>query len=372
MRGHKRLSGGCFFAKLREMHKYFLGLAWLALAGQLVAAERKFDFSQAPLDEAPPDCRSAVTGEGKPGTWKIILADAPSAYAASIASASGFGGGVKRAVVAQTAADMTDEHFPLLILGEDTYGDFTLSTRFKIVDGKVEQMAGLAFRLQDEKNYYVVRVSALGKNVRFYKVVKGQRSQPIGPGVEISRGEWHELSVECNGNRIRCRLDGKEIIPELIDNSFSAGKIALWTKSDAVSYFADTRIEYTVRETFIQSLVRETMKKHPRVLGLRVYALAGNPPEPRVVASGKDGEIGQAGGKTESETIHKDMIFYGKENEMALVTVPLHDRNGDAVAAVKVVMKTFTGQTEENAITRAMPIVKEMQARVPAVKNLLE
>ncbi|HEX4644230.1 MAG TPA: hypothetical protein VH598_01335, partial [Verrucomicrobiae bacterium] len=89
-------------------------------------------------------------------------------------------------------------------------------------------------------------------------------------------------------------------------------------------------------------------------------------------ASGNDKEIGQAGGKTESETIHKDLIFYGKENQTALVTLPLHDRNGEAVAAVKVVMKTFSGQTEENAITRAMPIVKEMQARVPAVKNLLE
>jgi len=107
-------------------------------------------------------------------------------------------------------------------------------------------------------------------------------------------------------------------------------------------------------------------------LAAAIAAARNAAPRGLVVASGKDGEIGQAGGKTESETIHKDMIFYGKENEMALVTVPLHDRNGDAVAAVKVVMKTFTGQTEENAITRAMPIVKEMQARVPAVKNLLE
>ncbi|HEX4646616.1 MAG TPA: family 16 glycoside hydrolase, partial [Verrucomicrobiae bacterium] len=310
---------------LRRMRKYFPGLAWMALAGQLAAAERKFDFSQAALDAAPPDCHSAVTGEGKPGAWKVILADAPSAYAASVASASGFNGGVKRAVVAQTATDMTDEHFPLLILGEDVYGDFTLATRFKIVDGTVEQMAGLAFRLQDEKNYYVARVSALGKNVRFYKVVNGERSPPIGPSVDLSRGEWHELSVECNGNRIRCRLDGKEIIPELIDNSFSAGKIAYWTKSDAVSYFTDTRIEYTVRETFVQSLVRDELKKHPKLLGLRIYALAGNPPEPRVVASGNDKEIGQAGGKTESETIHKDLIFYGKENQTALVTLPLHD-----------------------------------------------
>jgi len=100
---------------LREMHKYFLGLAWLALAGQLVAAERKFDFSQAPLDEAPPDCRSAVTGEGKPGMWKIVLADAPSAYGRFHRERVGFGGGSNGRWSRKTAADMTDEHFPLLI-----------------------------------------------------------------------------------------------------------------------------------------------------------------------------------------------------------------------------------------------------------------
>jgi len=35
-------------------------------------------------------------------------------------------------------------------------------------------------------------------------------------------------------------------------------------------------------------------------------------------------------------------------------------------------MKAFPGQTEENAIIRATPIVKEIQARTKAVDDLLD
>jgi len=52
--------------------------------------------------------------------------------------------------------------------------------------------------------------------------------------------------------------------------------------------------------------------------------------------------------------------------------MPLRDRNGDIVAAVRVTMKSFPGQTEENAVVRAMPIVKEMQQRASSVNSLME
>jgi hypothetical protein len=42
------------------------------------------------------------------------------------------------------------------------------------------------------------------------------------------------------------------------------------------------------------------------------------------------------------------------------------------MAAVRVMMKAFPGQTEENAIIRAAPIVKDIQARAHALDDLLE
>jgi hypothetical protein len=52
--------------------------------------------------------------------------------------------------------------------------------------------------------------------------------------------------------------------------------------------------------------------------------------------------------------------------------MPLRDSNGGSVAAVKLVMKSFAGQTEKNAIARALPIVKEMQARVRDLNELIQ
>ena len=40
----------------------------------------------------------------------------------------------------------------------------------------MRQMAGMVFRFQNASNFYVVRASALGHNVRFYKMVDGVRA----------------------------------------------------------------------------------------------------------------------------------------------------------------------------------------------------
>jgi hypothetical protein len=50
----------------------------------------------------------------------------------------------------------------------------------------------------------------------------------------------------------------------------------------------------------------------------------------------------------------------------------LHDRNGEIAAAVRVILQSFPGQTEKNAVARAQPIVKEMENRVRTAKDLLQ
>ncbi|MBI3852191.1 MAG: DUF1080 domain-containing protein [Verrucomicrobia bacterium] len=351
------------------MRNLFLWLGLVVCAWPTLAAERKFDFNELALNKPPPGFRSTVSGEGGPGDWKVIQDEVPPLLPPLSPNAPGV---TKRAVLAQLAQDPTDEHFPMLILDGETYGDFTLTTRFKTMDGKVEQMAGVAFRIQDEKNYYVVRASSAGNTFRFYKVVNGQRGQIIGPAVQISRGVWHELTVECKGNQIRCLLNGKELIPTLTDNSFSSGKVGFWTKSDSVCYFTDTKVTFTPREVFAQVLVRETCKKYPRLLGLEIYAQAGAPTQLRLIASKKEKEVGRPGGKTEQDVIERGIIYYGKEQASCSVVMPLRDQNGDAMAAARVTMKSFPGQTEESAIIRAVPIIKEMQARLTSAKELAE
>lgn len=340
----------------------------------LPGAERAFDFggtNTLPAKSQPAGFRSTVAGQGRPGDWKVILEAVPSVLAPLSPQAPVTG---RRPVLAQLARDRTDEHFPMLVYDEEVFGDFTLTTRFKIVEGVAEQMAGLAFRWQDERNYYYVRASALGGNFAFFKVVDGARSAPIAVKMPIEKGVWHELTVECKGTRIRSTFNGREVLPNLDDKSFNSGKFGFWTKSDSVSYFTDTRIIYQPRETLAQTLVNDAMKLHPRLLGLQILApISAQPDAPLQVVASKDaGEIGQPGPPGTDQVLTGKGFLYAKNGDSVTVVLALRDWNGDKVAAVKVLMRTFPGQTEKNAVIRATPIVKSMEPRVESVKVLVQ
>jgi len=358
-----------FLLTLGQMRNDFLwALALLALP--VVAAERKFDFSDVRENQAPPGFRSVVTGQGKPGDWRVILDEVPPLMQPLTPRGPSV---AKKAVLAQLAQDPTDEHFPLLIYEGDTIDDFTFTTRFKTVKGVAEQMAGVAFRIQNATNYYVARANSLGNNLRFYKVLNGERGPLIGPSLPVPNGVWHELTVECKGNAIRVLLDGKEVITATDRvNPFMNGKIGFWTKSDSVSYFADSRLVYKPHEAPAQGLVRAVLKEYPRLLGLQVYVLGEDPKTPRLLASKNTNEVNQVGGTVERDVIQQGTPYYGKERESVSVVMPLRDRNGDPVAAVRVTMNSFAGQTEQNAFARAMPIIREMQSRFGSLQDLIQ
>ena len=344
-------------------------LAWvfLAAAWPAVGAERKFDFVDVGEGQAPPGFRSTVTGSGKPGDWKIVLDEVPSLLPPLSPEAVSH---AKRPVLAQVAQDPAEDHYPLLVLDDEVFGDFTLTTRFKLVSGSVEQMAGLAFRIQDEKNYYYVRASGLGNTFYFFRFVKGDLIGPIGSKVEITKGVWHEMSVECRGSQVTCSLDGKVIIPQLMQDTFPKGKIGFWTKSDSVSYFGDTRIVYKPVVPPVQIVVRETLNKYSLLLGLKLYVPGATPQTTRVLAGKEPGDIGQAGGMSELDVITHGTIYYGKEADGVSVIMPVRDRNGEIAAALRLRMRSFPGQTEQNALARARPIVKDIEARMLALKDL--
>ncbi len=351
------------------MHKQVFWLA-LFLALPLRAAERVFDFGAVPEGQMPQGFTSTLMGKGKPGTWEVLLDAVPPLLAPLDPRAPAV---ARQPVLAQVAQDPTDEHFPMLIYDGDTYGDFKLTTRFKTVKGIIEQMAGIAFHVVNPTNYYVVRASSLGNTLKFYKVLDGERGPLVGPELPIPAGVWHRLEIDCQGSSIRCLLDGKERI-NVTDkaNALTSGRIAFWTKSDSVSYFADTRLVYTPFEPPAQKLVREMLRRYPRLLALKIYVSGTSPNSTRVVGSGEEKELGQAGGKTEQAVIHTAETYYGKEKTTVSVIMPLRDRNGDPIAAVRVVMRSFKGQTEENAILRAAPLVKELQAKVDSLQDLAE
>jgi len=352
------------------MCKLFFGLA-LALSLPVQGAEINIDFGNFPTNETPAGFHSLLAGGGGPGDWKTVMDETPSAFAPLTSQASRTPAMTRHAVLAQLSQDPTDERFPLLIYDQETFKDFKLTTQFKIVSGVAEQMAGIVFRYQNASNFYVIRASALGHNLRFYKVVNGLRGNLLGPDMDMATNVWHTLGIQCQGNQIICLLDNHLVMPPLTDNTFTAGNFGFWTKSDAVSYFGNTIIDYTPRVPMAQTLVQGVMQRYPRILELRVYTL-NDQGKPQIIASNHEKEIGQPGTDAEKGAIADGTVYFGRGKGTVAVAMPLTDRNGDPVAAVWVELNSFFGETQDSAVGRARGIVKLMQAQVVSGQDLTQ
>jgi hypothetical protein len=340
----------------------------LILALPAFGAEIKFNFGSYSADRMPDHFHSALAGGGPPVIWTILTDEVPSAFPALTPQAPSVS---RRGVLAQTSQDMTDERFPMYIYDGEVFKDFKLTTQFKIVGGVAEEMAGIVFRYQNASNFYVLRASALGHNVRFYKVVNGLRSDPIGPQLDITTGKWHTLAVQCQGNQITCWFDDNLVMPPLHDSTFATGQVGFWTKSDAVSYFGDTTIDYTPLIPAAQMLVNNIVAQQSRLLGLRIYTLDAQG-RPHIIASKDEKEVGQPGTDAEKAAITGNTVSFGRGTGTTFVTLPFHDRNGDPIAAVRVEMKSFLGETQDTAVTRANTILKQMQAQITSAEELVK
>ena len=178
--------------------------------------------------ESPVAFQPMLTGRGGPVAWNVI--DDPGAPA-----------GPK--VLAQTSKDRTDYRFPLAVFDQPVLQDLDVAVRFKPVAGEVDRAAGLAVRLADRDNYYVVRANALEDNVRLYRVIKGNRQEFAGANVKVPSGVWQELRLVVRGNRFEVFFEGKSLY-SATDGAFpAAGRVALWTKADSVTWFDDLRIQ---------------------------------------------------------------------------------------------------------------------------------
>jgi hypothetical protein len=193
----------------------FVGSAGFTQTGAIMVAIDKMT-----VGAAPAGFEFARTGQGGPGRW-------------AVAADSATGG----RAIEQTSTERTDYRFPLAIYQAVSAGNVDLSVRFKPVGGKVDQAGGIAIRLADADNYYVVRANALEDNVRFYRVVKGAREQLEGANIKVTPNEWHQLGLRAEGERFSITFDGKPLFTATDRTFTDAGKIALWTKADSVTRF---------------------------------------------------------------------------------------------------------------------------------------
>ena len=197
------------------------GSASFSQTGAIMIAIDKMTVGAAPAGFA-----FARTGQGGPGLWAV----------ADDATAAG------GRAIEQTSAEQTDYRFLLAIYRPVSAGNVDFTVRFKPVGGMVDQAGGIAIRLADADNYYVVRANALEDNVRFYRVVKGAREQLEGANVKVTPNEWHQLGLRVEGERFSITFNGKPLFTATDRTFTGAGKVALWTKADSVTRFDQIEI----------------------------------------------------------------------------------------------------------------------------------
>jgi hypothetical protein len=180
------------------------------------------DFEGMTTGHPPPGFRLGLAGGGPAPRW-VVLED-PSAPAGPH-------------VLAETSRDRTNMRFPVAVVESFEARDVAVATRFRPVDGRVDQAAGLVVRYRDTRNYYVARANALEDNVRLYRIVDGRRTQCAGTHIRVPRDRWQTLGLAIRGDRFEVSLDGR-VLFGAADQTFSGvGRVGLWTKADSLTHF---------------------------------------------------------------------------------------------------------------------------------------
>jgi hypothetical protein len=199
------------------MSERMIGLTVLLLSATTALALDGSKKSWTFENDATGSIAQGFTNEA--GEWKVVMTDEGKALA--------------------QVAERPNSDFNVALVEGTNARDMDLSVKIRAIAGKNDQGGGLVWRAKDGKNYYVARFNHLEDNLRVYKVVDGKRSQPFQNADVNHHDGWTTLRVTMKGDRIECYIDGKKHL-DVTDPTFpDAGKIGLWSKSDARTHFKE-------------------------------------------------------------------------------------------------------------------------------------
>jgi len=132
-------------------------------------------------------------------------------------------------------------YFPYAVAqGIDDFRDGEISMRFQVVDGQLDQCAGILFNLKPNGDYLTVRFNGKEDNLVLWTFNKGKRSF-VKRGAEdmpLAMKQWHSMKVAIKGTQLEGYLNGKLLLQYTLPEPVS-GKVGVWSKTDSVSYYDD-------------------------------------------------------------------------------------------------------------------------------------
>jgi len=131
-------------------------------------------------------------------------------------------------------------YFPYAVAkGIDNFQNGEIAIRFKLVDGKLDQCAGILFNLKPNGDYLTIRANCLENNLVLWKFEKGKRSSVKWiRNTPTPTRQWHDLKVRIAGTKVEGYLNGKLHLEHVLPEPVS-GKVGLWSKADSHVYFDD-------------------------------------------------------------------------------------------------------------------------------------
>ena len=132
-------------------------------------------------------------------------------------------------------------YFPYAVAtGVEDFRDGEIAMRFRLLEGQLDQCAGILFNLKSNGDYWTVRFNGKEDNLVLWKFESGKRSfvKKGSRDVPLPMKTWHAMKIVTKGATVKAALDGEELLEFELPAPIS-GKVGLWSKTDSVSEFAD-------------------------------------------------------------------------------------------------------------------------------------
>ena len=189
--------------------------------------DKQWTFDEAAPGTLPEMFSIGTLFDGRPaGEWRVLITNRAKSSSQ---------------VLAQLGSKGADHAYKLVLLDGTNSSNLDVEVSFLPVSGKADLGGGLIWRAKDDRNYYLLRASAVEQNIRLYRVVKGTRQLIKNHNRSIGPSGWHTLRVIQHGCEMQIRYDNEPLF-QLCEQTFDQGRVGLWTKSDAVTYFDDLRL----------------------------------------------------------------------------------------------------------------------------------
>ena len=200
----------------------------VVVQGETTSLPKVWNFDREQPDSLPNEFSIGTLFDGRPaGNWQVLTTDRAKS---------------PPHVVAQLMAKGAEHAYKVLLAKDVIASNLNLEVSFLPIQGQADMGGGLIWRAADDRNYYLTRANPLEQNIRVYRVVNGVRRllQNFNETIDVRR--WHTLRVVNRGCRIEVFYDEKRVF-DFCDSTFTLGQIGLWTKSDAITYFDDLKLE---------------------------------------------------------------------------------------------------------------------------------